>query len=227
LEAFLMRTSVREVFAVAAATYGQGNPLLAVERPETQALLPVLAGRDVLDLGAGRGHYAALARAAGARLAVALDVTLEMLDGIPGPSVAADAASLPLRSDAVDVVVAALVVSHLDAPRQALREAARVLRSGGVLVLSDLHPVASERGWRRVFAAAGGRRVEASGSPHSVEWLRASLEAFGFTLDEVREPVVDERLVPHFRAAGRRDFDDLRGTPLLVVLRARKTGEPR
>jgi ubiquinone/menaquinone biosynthesis C-methylase UbiE len=217
-----MRTSVREVFAAAAGAYQRGNPLLAVERPETLALLPVLAGRDVLDLGAGRGHYAAFARSAGARLSVGLDLTFEMLELADRPVVVADAVRLPLATGTMDVAVAALVLSYLDDPQGALREAARVLRPEGVLVISDLHPVASHLRWRRVFQAEGGRSVEAEAAPYTVDRLRTWLEASGFLVEECREPVVDERLVPHFQAAGRRDFAALRGAPLLVVLRARK-----
>ena len=215
---------MREVFAVAAGAYHRGNPLLAVERPETQAVLPVLAGRDVLDLGAGRGHYAALARAGGARVSVGLDLTYEMLERAGRPAVVADAVRLPLAAGTMDVVVAALVLSYLSDAQGALREAARVLRPGGVLVLSDLHPIATRLRWRRVFPAEGGRSVEAEATPYTLDRLRAWLEAAGFLVEECREPAVDERLMTHFQAAGRRDFEGLRGTPLLVVLRARKRG---
>ncbi|PYQ52523.1 MAG: hypothetical protein DMF78_11130 [Acidobacteria bacterium] len=132
-----VRTDVREVFAVAARAYDRGNPLLAVERPETQALLPPLAGRDVLDLGSGRGHYAARAHASQAARVVALDLTPEMLEAAPRPAVVADGGRLPFASDAFDVVVASLVLSYLFDPAQAIREAARVLRPGGTIVASD------------------------------------------------------------------------------------------
>jgi hypothetical protein len=36
--------------------------------------------------------------------------------------------------------------------------------------------------------------------------------------------VIDERLRPAFVQAGRRDFESLAGTPLLLLLRARKAG---
>ena len=219
-----MRTSVREVFAAAAAAYGRGNPLLALERPETEALLPVLAGKDVLDLGAGTGHYAALARAAGARLSVALDSTLEMLASAPRPAVAADASLLPVRDASVDVVVAALLLSFVLDRRAVLREAARVLRPGGTLVLSDLHPVASERGWRRSFESRSGETLVIDAPPPAVAEISAGLEAAGLTVEVRREPVIDSRLEPEFRRAGRKDLESLRGTPLLVLFRARKGG---
>ena len=74
-----MRASVREVFAAAAGSYGRGNPLLGMERAEMAGLWPDPGGMDVLDVGAGTGYYAAWAAARGARRAVALDCTPEML----------------------------------------------------------------------------------------------------------------------------------------------------
>ena len=219
-----MRTDVREVFAVAAAAYERGNPLLAVERPETQGLLPPLAGRDVLDLGAGRGHYAALARAAGAGRVVALDLTPQMLEAAPPPAIVADAGRLPIRDRSFDVVIAALVLSYLSDAGRALREIARILRAGGTLVASDLHPVAVRHGWRRRFHTGSGATVEVEAPPLALVEIRQALAGAGLVLESLREPAVGASLEPHFRRAGRRDFADVAGAPLLVVFRARKGG---
>jgi ubiquinone/menaquinone biosynthesis C-methylase UbiE len=219
-----VRTAVREIFAVAAAAYDRGNPLLALERPETQALLPALTGRDVLDLGAGTGHYARLAQAQGARLAVAVDFTLEMVRSAPKPAVVADAARLPLADASIDVVVAALLVSFVPDLEAALAEAARALRPGGLIVLSDLHPVASRKGWQRSFAGPKGERLVIDAPPPTRERVTAALEAAGLALETHREPAIDERLRERFREAGRKDFDALEGTPLLQIFRARKRG---
>jgi SAM-dependent methyltransferase len=217
-------SAVRELFAAAAGRYARGSTLLVAERPETAALLPPLAGKDVLDLGAGTGHYAALARAAGARRAVALDLTREMLAAAPRPALLADAGRLPLRDGCLDVVVAALLVSFVADRRAVFREVARVLRSGGRLVLSDLHAIASRLGWRRSFEGAAGERLVIEAPPPHPDLLAEELAAAGLELEARREPVIDERLEPEFRRAGRSDFAALRGTPLLVVLRARKGG---
>jgi SAM-dependent methyltransferase len=217
-----MRTSVREVFAAAAARYGRGNPLLALERPETTALLPPLAGKDVLDLGAGGGHYAALAAALGARLAIAADFTPEMLRTARRPALAADAARLPLAGASLDVVVAALLISFVPDRRAVFAEVRRSLRPGGCLVLSDLHEVASARGWRRSFEGPGGERLEIEAPPPAADTVVAELEGVGLRVEARREPVIDDRLEPEFRRASRSDFEVLRGTPLLLVIRARK-----
>jgi malonyl-CoA O-methyltransferase len=219
-----VRTDVREVFAVAARAYDRGNPLLAVERPETQALLPPLFGRDVLDLGCGRGHYAALARASQAARVVALDLTPEMLEAAPPPAVIADACRLPLADGTFDVVIAALALSYVAHPARALREAARVLRPGGVIVASELHPVAAVKGWRRRFARDDGGWTETDAAPPRIDEWRGWLAEAGLHLEVLREPAVGPALEPHFRRARRRDFAALVGTPLLVVFRAAKGG---
>jgi malonyl-CoA O-methyltransferase len=105
-----------------------------------------------------------------------------------------------------------------------LRELARVLRPGGTLVLSDLHPVASQRGWRRSFVGAAGERIVIEAPPPPVERVLAALDAAGFGLERRLEPVIDERLRAAFEDAGRRDFEALSGTPLLQLYRARKRG---
>jgi SAM-dependent methyltransferase len=214
--------TVREVFAAAAGRYAIGNPLLILEREETEGLIPPLSGKDVLDLGAGRGHYASLAQARGARRAVGLDFTPEMVLGMSATGVVGDAQRLPFRSGSLDVVVAALVMSYLPDRRRALAEVVRVLRPGGVLVLSDLHPIASERGWSRTFAGRFGERLVLAAKPASLSELCEAIDAAGLTMDAHAEPVIDERLRPEFRRAGRRDFEALAGTPLLLLLRARK-----
>ncbi|MFB6159737.1 MAG: class I SAM-dependent methyltransferase [Haloferacaceae archaeon] len=55
-------------------------------------------------------------------------------------AVRGDAGRLPVASAAVDAVLVADALHHLPAPDEALREAARVLRPGGVLVVREFDP---------------------------------------------------------------------------------------
>lgn len=99
-----------------------------------------LVGGIVVDAGCGEGYGAAIL-AARSRSVLALD--------LDGPTliharrryrspwfVRSDLLRLPLASESVDAVVALQVLEHLADPEGFVRECARVLRPGGVLVLS-------------------------------------------------------------------------------------------
>jgi SAM-dependent methyltransferase len=120
-----------------------------------------LAGRTVVDLGAGTGAASRAIAAAGGR-PVAVDLALGMLRAIgPArpPCAVADARTLPLADRSVGGVVAAFSLNHVPDPHRALAEAARVVTSGGPVLASayaddDHHPVkaavdaaAAELGW--------------------------------------------------------------------------------
>jgi SAM-dependent methyltransferase len=217
--------SARLPFAAAfdrAAEYDRDNPLLVVERPQTEALLPSLLGREVLDLGAGHGHYARWARAQGAGRVLAVDASLASCRRLGAGAVAAAAEALPLTSSTFDVVIASLVLSYVDRGR-AFGEVARVLRPGGVFVASDLHAEGARRGgWRRGLKGADGNTIILEVAPPSPAVLLTELHAAGFSVDVIEETVVDARLKPHFERAGRRDFAALEGWPLLIHVSARR-----
>lgn len=157
-------TAIAQAYSATGAAWQRG-PGRIYDRLATSLLTssPVpLAGRTVLDLGAGTGAATRAIWAAGG-VPIAADVAIGMLQAI-GPSrpasAVADAGALPFGDDTLDGVVAAFSLNHLPDPRRALREAARVTRAGGPLLVSayagdDHHPVkdavnaaAAELGWR-------------------------------------------------------------------------------
>jgi SAM-dependent methyltransferase len=112
-----------------------------------------LAGRRVLDLGAGTALAGAAALAAGARLAVAADIAIGMLRHVRPPlrRVAADASALPFRDQSFDLIVAAFCLNHLPDVAAALAEARRV---GAALAASTFAP-----GWSVPAKAAVDRAL--------------------------------------------------------------------
>jgi SAM-dependent methyltransferase len=95
----------------------------------------------VLELGSGNGGML-FPFALGAH-AVALDTYIDAdlrrfaaLSGLSIGHVRATASALPFRSNSLDVVLMAEVIEHLPQPRKAAREVMRVLRSGGVCLIS-------------------------------------------------------------------------------------------
>jgi SAM-dependent methyltransferase len=93
----------------------------------------------VLDLGAGRGEFAAMLREAGHEV-FCIDRTVELVAGLPARlgtrlHVVGQVESLPFLSCHFDVVTAAQTL-HRFAPGLALTEIARVLKPGGYLAVA-------------------------------------------------------------------------------------------
>jgi MPBQ/MSBQ methyltransferase len=107
-------------------------------------LAPLRDGQAVLDVACGFGGTLAAidGRMAGMRL-VGLNIDGRQLALCRGAGtevglVAGDACSLPFRSASFDHVFCVEAMFHFDSRRRFLVEAARVLRPGGSLVVSDI-----------------------------------------------------------------------------------------
>ncbi|RUL86226.1 class I SAM-dependent methyltransferase [Tautonia sociabilis] len=100
-----------------------------------------VAGRRVLDLGCGKGRFAARLAERGASV-IGVDASAAMLGVARGRGVAVakgSARRLPIGDDCVDLILSIEVIEHIAPPElpDALAEAFRVLRPGGRLVVID------------------------------------------------------------------------------------------
>jgi ArsR family transcriptional regulator len=139
-----------------AAQWDRIRSLYVDEREVEAALLEIIAAeapRDLLDIGTGTGR---MLEVLGPRAvhALGIDQSREMLAvarvnleraGLDNGIVRlGDMYQLPLADAGFDAVVIHQVLHYADRPAAAIAEAARVLRSGGVLVLVDFAPHALE-----------------------------------------------------------------------------------
>ena len=169
------------------------NALMAFEQQTVLSLLPDLAGLTVLDIGCGSGRYLRELRDRGAN-PMGLDLSAAMLAKARKvtPRIArANFCTLPIDSTSVDVIVCALALGDVPNLEIALAEMARVLRPGGCVVYSVVHPVGATAGWSRTFEA-DGRRVAIDGYWHSVEDYRQACAAAGLRVTAWVEPVLTE-----------------------------------
>jgi SAM-dependent methyltransferase len=92
-----------------------------------------LNGAQVLDAGSGLGLYVEHMRQAGAEV-YGVDLDPAKAAAVPG-CLGASVTALPFRDASFDVVLSHEVIEHVDSDVEAVREAYRVLRPGGRLVV--------------------------------------------------------------------------------------------
>jgi malonyl-CoA O-methyltransferase len=168
-------------------------------------------GRRVLDAACGSGRYLRELVARGAAPCIGVDLVAPMLARArAGPALVAqgELRALPLLSGSVDVVVCGLAVGHVADLGSAIDEMARVLRPGGTLVYSDVHPRGARAGWRRTFRV-DGRTYAIRHHVHELDDHRRACRSAGLDVEQVSEPAVE--------VAG-----PWLGTPAALVVRARR-----
>jgi len=146
-----VKRAVQEKFGEAAASYATSPVHVGGPDLDAMVLAAELGGAGgppprVLDVGTGAGHTA-FAFAPHAAHVEALDLTQEMLDEVGKGARArglenihcqlGDAEALPYPDQHFDVVTSRLCAHHFPHPDEFTREAARVLRPGGVFLLVD------------------------------------------------------------------------------------------
>jgi SAM-dependent methyltransferase len=183
------------------------------ERPAVLSLLGDVRGLTVLDLGCGPGLYAEELLARGAGRVVGVDASANMVrlaaERVRGPvHFRQHDLQTPMSwagDGEFDVALMPLVLHHLDDRVAALREAARVLRPGGRLVVSTAHPTSD---WLRLgsgyFVVAklherwhGGWDVAYWRQP-----LDRTCDEFGdsgFLIERIHEPRPSAQLRERFR----------------------------
>jgi ubiquinone/menaquinone biosynthesis C-methylase UbiE len=153
------QTRVQEFFTARAADWDSRFPDDGPAYAAAVAELGLRAGDRVLDAGCGTGRALPPLRAAvgPSGVVIGADLTPAMLREAvragrdrDGALLLTDVAALPLRSQSLDAVFGAGLISHLSSPAENLRELARVVRPGGVLAL--FHPIG-----RAALAARHGR----------------------------------------------------------------------
>ncbi len=218
---------VAEGYAKWAEGYdAEANPLVSLEEPLTLEVIDDVAGKDVLDVCCGTGRYAIRLAQAGARVCgvdgneAMLAVARRKRDdlGLQADLRPGDVARLPYADASFDLVVCALALCHVHDLTPPIKEMARVLRPGGRLVVSDFHPFCLMAGWRTLF-----RRPEATyciqNHLHLIDDYVAALRRAGLQMQELREKVIDEALLP---VLSEEEVQRFRGWPAALVISATK-----
>lgn len=195
-------------------TYDGPLRLSPLESPIMHRLFDSLAPSVVLDAACGTGRHSVSLAERGHRI-VGTDLSRAMLDRarakVPaGRFLEGSLTALPLRSGAVDAAVCALSLVHLPDVSDAARELARVVRPGGRVMVSDVHPFVILLGWQAQFRTASGQAGFIRIHPHLPSEYWQAFAAAGLRVRACYEPrltveavvtVAAERLPDATRAA--------------------------
>jgi len=190
-------------FALWAESYDhEKNPLIAVEEPYIERLLRGISYSCVLDAGAGTGRYILKLAKRGA-IVTAIDNCPEML------AIAEDNTRrskfninfhltsledrLPFDADKFDLVLCALVLTHIPNLTDVTKEFHRVCKKDGYLLVTDFHPDSVALGWRTEFDKEGTTYLLPNMDYKRKDYLEAIQNA-GFTLLQIID--VPTREVP-------------------------------
>jgi SAM-dependent methyltransferase len=177
-----------------------------------------------LEIGCGTGVHAATVRDLG-RTPVGLDLSAGMLRHAKDrlPITRADAEHLPIRSGSVGAVIAVMVHTDMPGYPAVLREAARVLRPGGVVVHVGVHPCFcggfADRGdLEAVVIRPGYLDGHWTRESWTDQGVRDKVGASHWPLPELLHAFLDAGLTVERLAEGHAP------TPAILAVRARKPG---
>ena len=187
------------------------NALMMIEQQAMIELMPILHGQVVLDLACGTGRWGMYAKEQRAKAVVGMDNSYAMLkQSVLENRLVGDFGVLPFENAYFDVILCGLAIGHLPPERmqRAIQEMGRVLRQGGVVLMSDLHPFQALSGAQRTFQGSDGKMYAVEHYVHGYADYHRVARAAGLRIADVREPYHSD--------------PKMRKMPIVLVLRLEK-----
>ncbi len=213
----------REAYRYWAESFDEGTPILALESRALLPLLPDVRNQRFIDIGCGTGRWLQWAIDNGAH-AIGADLSMEMLrtaarkPALVNKLIQADAMATPFRDASADLVLSALVIGHMRPIASAMADLARIAAPGAKVIVTDFHPDALKRGWKRTFKH-GGDTIEMESDSYDV----AELAHPDLTLEHFHEVPFGEAERHFFEAAGKGAwFDEMRDQPAILIASYRR-----
>ncbi|WP_433504566.1 class I SAM-dependent methyltransferase [Pseudonocardia halophobica] len=184
---------LREGYARWAPTYDGPLRLFSIEEPPMRSRFDAWPAGEVLDAACGTGRHAVRLAERG-HVVVGVDQSPDMLERartkIPGGRfLEGTLTDLPLPDASVDAAVCALALVHVPELEPAVAELARVVRPGGRILVSDVHPFLVQLGWQAQFPSETGRSYMRLHRHRVTDYARAALAA-GLVVHGAEEPVL-------------------------------------
>ena len=223
-------STVTDGYAQWADTYDDpGNPILLAEEPAVHQILARYPVATALDAACGTGRHTEYLTSLGHQV-TGVDATPEMLElaaaKVPGATFeTADLTALPFPDGHFDIAVCSLALTHSPDLGPPISELARVLRPGGHLVISDVHPFDVVLSVQGVFRRKRGGRGFVRNYVHlTSDYLNAFQQA-GLSVLQCKEPRWEDREIATIAFSEKMpDLIDtaVKGLPIAIVWELQK-----
>ena len=218
-----------------------------VETPIITAMLPDLAGKDVLDIGCGMGQHALQYSKMGAKSVLGIDISEKMLAFAQENNAASNISyrrlafeDLDQLLEKFDVITSSLAFDYVQDFGELMKRIYTLLKDSGYCVFSMSHPLA--RAWDGVYdrytRTEQGERLYANLRNYSIEGVRHirwvvddyevyhrtlstlinAIVAAGFVIEECEESMLPEEFI----RAHSDKFGGLIHKPEFIFFRCRK-----
>lgn len=185
---------VAAAYDVWAASYdGYDNPMVfAAGHALSQASLPV-SQKTCLEFGCGTGRNLAALANRGASNLIGFDLSAAMLaearkhDADWTLFQADMSAPIPLPDHSADFILFSLTLEHVADLELPLREATRLLRTGGTIKIIEIHPFLSLQGISAHFKTAEGSEITMPAFAHPFQDWLAVFDRIGLRVDRLKE----------------------------------------
>lgn len=172
------------------------NPLIELEEPVLHSMIDGRRAGTAVDAACGTGRLTAYLIDRGHHV-IAVDPSEAMLAKAREIASGADFRSgslldLPVADGTADLVVCALALAHFEELERPVLELARIVKPGGHILLSDIHPLPVATGAHAFFRTGAGRRAMVRNHVHwPSQYLRA-FRAANLRLVDCVEPVITD-----------------------------------
>jgi SAM-dependent methyltransferase len=233
------RYDVDAGYSLWAPRYDGPNPAIEAEEPVFRQIISELVPASALDAACGTGRHAEILLALGWDV-TGVDATEAMLERARvknprGTFRPGRLEALPMETGSVDLVVCGLALTHVANLAPVFAEFGRVLRPGGRVVTTDMHPMMTATGGMAAFPIEDTRPDVAAGEPMSIHFVPnlvhnvadyvAAIIGAGLELTGCHEPLVDEVVAqrfPSFAAFPDATRQAFVGLPYLLIWEATK-----
>ncbi len=224
---------INDGYDIWSQSYDGPNPAIEAEEPIVHRLLSHIQPGVALDVACGTGRHVAFLDSCGHSV-IGVDANASMLDVARAKVPRAEFrmgefVALPVADATVDVITCSLALTHIPELAPAIREMARVLKPGGIVVLSDIHPHQSALSGVAMFKHPGATGLQFSyvdNLYHPVSEYVMAFVAAGLAIEVCEEVVFDEALLqrttPAYQFAPESVVQAFIGMPFLLIWQLRK-----